>query len=313
MKSALENALRDRQDDINFGLTMYPFPEFDNEPISPTDCGADGNCCEMPNSSDPQVFVGQGSDAVDEIITVLDATEPGGGTPTAVALEYARDYFINGPGDNLSGEKYVLLATDGGPNCNAGLECGADLCTANLDGQDCAGDAPNGNCCDIGYAGDGSGCIDDSNVVDAIEDLRDSGIDTFVVGIPGSEQYSDYLNDFAEAGGRSSGDDTYSYYRVDDVDDLADTFEEITVQLVTSCEIQLDDAPADQPAIAIDCETVSRFSSDGGEAGAGNSGEVENWTWDGQTGTVELLGETCEQVAAGVGRVDVLFNCPGID
>jgi hypothetical protein len=58
MKSALENALRDRQDDINFGLTMYPFPEFDNEPISPTDCGADGNCCEMPNSSDPQVFVG---------------------------------------------------------------------------------------------------------------------------------------------------------------------------------------------------------------------------------------------------------------
>jgi len=95
------------------------------------------------------------------------------------------------------------------------------------------------------------------------------------------------------------------------VDDLADTFEQITVQLVTSCEIQLDDAPLEQPAVAIDCDPVPRFS-DGGEAGAGNSGEVENWTWDGPSGTLTLRGDVCDTVSAGVDRVDVLFNCPDI-
>lgn len=313
MKDALSSALAsDAAQHIEFGLLLYPFPKLANNPIDATTCGADGNCCEMPDGSDPQVGIGEG---VDQVETVLDDTEPGGGTPTAVGLEKALQYFTDGPGAQRSGEKYVLLATDGGPNCNPGLTCGADVCTRNLDSEDSdpCSDAPDGNCCDTDYAGDGAGCLDDSNVVDEIEALRSEGIDTFVVGIPGSEAYSSYLDSFAEAGGRAVTDGAYSYYRVDDVNDLADTFNEITVQLVTSCELQFDDAPVEQPYVAVDCEIVPRFEDTSGQAGAGNDGETENWSWDGQTGTVTLQGSTCDMVSEGVQRVDVLFMCEGIN
>src|SRR5690606_41954836 len=96
-----------------------------------------------------------------------------------------------------------------------------------------------------------SGCVDSSNVVNRIERLADAGIGTYEVGIPGSEAYSSFLNDFADAGGHPSGDDTYSYYRVDDVADLTDVFTEITTELVTSCEIELPVVPQTTPIVAI--------------------------------------------------------------
>jgi hypothetical protein len=150
MKEALSEALRTPSaENIEFGLWLYPFPDSGSDPIDASTCGVDNNCCEMPTSSDPQVGIGEGAAQVE---TVLDDTEPGGGTPTAVALERALDYFTNGPGGDRSGEKYVLLATDGGPNCNAGLSCGADVCTANMDGRSCE-DVPDNNCCDDDLTG----------------------------------------------------------------------------------------------------------------------------------------------------------------
>ena len=35
----------------------------------------------------------------------------------------AYDYFTTGAGKSLSGDRFVLLATDGGPNCNPSLTC----------------------------------------------------------------------------------------------------------------------------------------------------------------------------------------------
>src|SRR5690606_31552449 len=110
--------------------------------------GQDGNCCEMPDDIEMNVPIGSGSEAVDLIVEQLDNTVPGGGTPTARALERALEYFTSGEGASLDGDKFVLLATDGGPNCNSVLECGADLCTYNLDGmRDCSG-YKDQNCCE---------------------------------------------------------------------------------------------------------------------------------------------------------------------
>lgn len=303
MKDALDAALNEVAEQINFGLELYPTPALGSVSIDAKTCGEVGNCCEMPENNTMNVPIGEGTAAVDLISQTLDDTEPGGGTPTASALERALDYFTNGAGASLEGDKFVLLATDGGPNCNAELECGGDLCTYNLDGKDCSGFADN-NCCEAG----GEGCVDSSNVVDRIERLKDAGIDTFVVGIPGSEAYSSFLDQFAEAGGRAVSGADSSYYRVDDVAELTDVFQTITIQLVTSCELEIPESSSSlPPKVVIDCDLVPRFES--GAGGAGNDGQTANWEWTAGSETITLVGDVCDRVQAGVERIDVVVDC----
>ena len=63
--------------------------------------------------------------------------------------------------------------------------------------------------------------------------------------------------------------------------------------------------------IAIDCKLIQQSSpSADGSAGAANA--VENWRVDDTTSpvTIELLGQYCDRVKAGVERVDVIVDCP---
>src|SRR5690606_24704447 len=155
------------------------------------------------------------------------------------ALERAREDFTEGPGADLEGDKYVLLATDGGPNCNSDNTCDRMRCTPWLDGQ---GSEEN-NCC----AGAGEYCLDDESVLETIEALRKADIPTFVVGIPGTERYAPYLDAFAEAGGVPS-DGEHAYYAVPadgGVQGLVDVLHEITQLLVRSCEVELASRPRD--------------------------------------------------------------------
>lgn len=315
MKDALASALEEVAEDINFGLELYPTPKLESDVIDKDTCGQDGNCCEMPDDIDMNVPIGSGSGAVELIIDQLDNTLPGGGTPTARALERALEYFTRGDGASLEGDKYVLLATDGGPNCNSDLVCGADLCTYNLDGRTCSEESgfEGGNCCYTSTVTDGAGdgCVDSTNVVDRINDLQDAGIETFVVGIPGTEVYAEYLNEFAEAGGRAVSGGDSRYYRVDNVSDLTDVFREITVQLVTSCELEIPRSSSTlPPKVVVDCDIIPR--SEGGEGGAGGAGSDEptvNWEWDPSNDTITLVGEACKRVSRGVDRIDVVVDC----
>lgn len=84
--------------EMRFGLMMYPS---DNE------CGA----------GDVQVPIGFGTSAM--IGGVLDTTCPGGRTPTSAALSASQGVFdmrTSGP-DESPGVPFVLLVTDGSPNC----------------------------------------------------------------------------------------------------------------------------------------------------------------------------------------------------
>ena len=314
MKGALRTALEEVADSINFGLELYPTPELESDVIDKDACGEAGNCCEMPGDIEMNVPIQSGQEAVDLIVDKLDNTDPGGGTPTARALERALEYFTQGEGKDLEGDKFVLLATDGGPNCNSDLVCGADLCTYNLDGRDCSGFSDE-NCCEAStQAGGGDGCVDSTNVVDRIERLKDAGIDTFVVGIPGTEAYADFLNDFADAGDRAVSGGDSKYYRVDNVADLTDVFRDITIQLVTSCELEIPPSSSTlPPKVVVDCEIIPRFEEGGGEGGgAGASGDGEqitNWEWEAGSDTITLVGDACDRVSRGVDRIDVVLDC----
>jgi hypothetical protein len=315
-KEALSTTLTDASDEIAFGLQLYPARD---EGGIPQNCYPD--CCEMPSGMDIDVPIEQTSEARDSILAKLDFARPGGGTPTAAALERAYHYFKSGEGADLKGSRFVLLATDGGPNCNDDTSCDLSECTLNIDGdpedpeEKCHLDG-GVNCC----ASNVEGCLDDGGVMKQIDLLRSVGVDTFVVGLTGTEAYAEQLNEFAVAGGRPRKDADEDYYRVDAEGSsagLIQVFEEITRTLVQSCEIQLTDKPPDlnEVNVAVDCTVVPRAGADSSMGGGAGSSAQNESTWDFDTSTnpptAIISGPLCDTIEEeGVGRVDVLYGCP---
>ena len=301
MRSAIATALGKVETQMNFGLVLYPYSETQ---IPLDGCEDIGNCCSLAtNGAGVVVGVQPGVVSVDQINAALTQTGPGGGTPTAAALAAALEYFTNGQGAGLSGNNYVLLATDGGPNCNDDLLCTAERCTTNLDKQ-----CDSGNCCDdeLGHMR----CLDDDSVTTELQALRDAGISTFVVGIPGTEAYSEYLDSFARTGGVPAVGADHDYYEVSagsGVEGLTSVFESITTQLVRDCSIALPETPSklDLVNVAIDCNVVPQ-NTDTGTSG---------WDFD-QTPeptSVIVHGQLCDAIQQnGAERVDVVFGCPTV-
>jgi hypothetical protein len=293
LKTALSEALATVQGQVSFGLELFP----------PVDCTE--GCCPFPaGDAAVNVPVGPGITTVPQILSTLETAGYAGGTPTADALQRALEYFTTGSGKDLVGEKFVLLATDGGPNCNQNLTCATPAtCTANIDEQgSCTKTGP--NCC----AGAASiSCLDNVRTEQQIQALAASGIPTFVVGIPGTEDYATYLNSFAVAGGKpAAGGGYYAVTAEGGVQGLTDVFTTITTQLIRACEIQLQSDPPNlqEVNVALDCAVVPQTTGDG-----------SGWELDTATtpDTVRLLGTFCEYVQVnGVERVDVIFGCPTV-
>jgi len=297
LKAALGPALTAVQYEMSFGLLLYPFGD---QAQIPLDCFE--GCCEVPTGPAAiQVGIEPGIRSVSKVIDALNATAPGGGTPTAAALDAALGYFTTGAGKELKGDRFVLLATDGGPNCGANETiCAADHCTPNLDGL-CP--AAQGNCC----AGEGSYCLADAAVVQKIRALADASVPTFVIGIPGTERYANYLNAFATAGGVPNPNAPPDYYSVSaggGVEALTQTLVDITTHLVRSCDVDLGTTVPplkDLVNVAVDCDIVPF------EDGAG---------WDisrDAPTTLVLAGDACDRVRReGARRIDVVYGCPTV-
>lgn len=292
LKSALGTALDNTAAEINYGLELFPYSTTKEIPLE-----CDTGCCDVDDGvGGVNVPIQAGQSGVDQIKAALTATSPGGGTPTAAALKAALTYFSD-PTNKLDGKKFVLLATDGGPNCNANNTCDAKTCTPNLDGQ-----CPSGNCCSL----DGTYCLDDSDVVTEIQALAHIGVSTFVVGIPGTEQYATYLDAFAKAGGATNPSAPPSYYAVsakNGVQGLVDVFTSITTHLVRDCDVALDSTPTnlDLVNVAVDCKVIPYAD------GAG-------WSVTGSDmKTLSLMGDACHAIqTSGAERVDVVYGCPTV-
>lgn len=307
---ALQTALADVADQMNFGLILYPY-----DPAG----GAtqEGVTCSVVDGPDAvNVPIAEGTRTVSQIVRIVQDTSPSGGTPTAAALKAALNYYTTGDGKALSGDKYVLLATDGGPNCNAlnsACQNDPDLCTVNLDSKN--PDSPvkcnMTNCCVRATTGMvvSEQCLDHLAVIDTIRQLKNAGVTTFVVGIPGTEAYASYLDQFAEASGQLNPNAPPEYYSVDasgGVEGLADVFKGIVTQLVHSCNIPLKAPPTDvnKVNVAIDCKLESPTDPTGG------------WEIDTSSdpNTLILKGETCANVQInGAERVDLYYGCPPIN
>lgn len=218
------------------------------------------------------------------------ARNPSGGTPIAATLEALTPTLLA-----LSGETYVVLATDGGPNCNPNAMCDASSCMLNIEGP-CSPNGP--NCClPDDPTGGPTSCVDTEATVKAIQTLAVAGLHLSVVGIPGSETYSTVLDAMALTAGSNKPTSPF-YFQVNELGDLYGVLSEIA-KVAVKCEFVIADPPADKgfTNVYLDNEVLPYNDQNG-------------WYWQ-LPWTVTLVGDACERLKAGlVKQVQIVSGCP---
>jgi hypothetical protein len=152
---------------INFGLAAFPSMS----------CPAGGgvghmNQCVPANDEEPDSgydapTVPIGPDNYTEISSVLGVVGQCGGTPLCGSMEWALSYLTSGlPDDIAELPTYVLVATDGAPNCNPEGDIGS--CESSIEG---------------GTVYSPEQCLDDVCSYNAALELAMAGIGVFVVGV----------------------------------------------------------------------------------------------------------------------------------
>jgi hypothetical protein len=164
VSTAIEQVVTATGSTVNWGLKLF---------------GSDNACGVTPGAT---VSVASGNDAA--IQAAFASASPGGDTPTESALDSAVTYMQSLTDSN---PKYLLLATDGLPNCTPG-----DAATAD----------------------------DSSGAEAAITRARTAGFDTFVVGIATAGAATATLDQMALNGGVPQPGGASSYYAVSDTTSL---------------------------------------------------------------------------------------------
>ncbi|MET0283781.1 MAG: vWA domain-containing protein [Polyangiales bacterium] len=183
---------------VNFGLMTFPGGGQRGSQFNQAAC--------TPGAVDVEIGEDKGA-AINQAISRMG---PGGYTPTASTLEAALQ-VIGSPevsDQKVTPSKFVLLVTDGDPNCSANFR-------------------PNG-----GNNEDPQGRME---TIAAIEKLTDAGVKTYVVGYEtAASSFAGQLDLMAAAGG--TGESTHR--SVASAEDLAATFEELAAY-ATSCSFRL--------------------------------------------------------------------------
>jgi hypothetical protein len=179
---------------VNWGLMMF---------ASDDDCGAP----TMPNVAPAPMTAAA-------IKTQLDGTMPTSSTPTTATINNAVAYYSTLKDNNAH---YLLLATDGMPNCGSGF----------------------------------GGGDDSANAEKAVTAAATAGIKTFVLGIGDDPTGDATLTQMAINGGvpdTSSG--SPSYFPINSQADLVKAFQTAAGTIV-SCDYQLQSAPTDPNLVTI--------------------------------------------------------------
>jgi hypothetical protein len=221
------------------------------------------------------------------IISLFTSTDPNGGTPTAVALRSAAGGLsATGP------RRFMLLATDGAPNCNPDTGVDQNVCVCTSPVMACQAPRPGP------YS-----CLDDVRTLSTLSEILGRGIPTYVVGIEDLSRpdFSDVLDRMAEAGGRPrpvTMPGEREFYSVRSAEQLHQALMDITGS-ISACGFvtTLLPTPSDPFAIAIDGRFVAEDPLDG-------------WSWvDTSRGELELHGAACMQARNGMQIEAVIDTC----
>ncbi|MGH7327119.1 MAG: VWA domain-containing protein, partial [Polyangiaceae bacterium] len=192
--------------------------------------GHSPNTCAVPASADLAPATGN----VAALIDLMQGTDPLGGTPTADAIATAATELLGIRA--ASAARAIVLATDGGPNCNPNLDKTTCTCADPVQTQ-CGAESEL--------------CLDDTRTVQTISDNASAGLPTYVIGIhdPGDTQNDTVLNAMADAGGRARSGSPH-YYPATSASDLGDALVSIRDQL-GSCTYLTSSVPSASGTITV--------------------------------------------------------------
>ena len=215
--AALDPVIMTTQDQVAWGLKMFPL----------------GDACGVPDGATVPVGISSYTGVMNAVRMNPPLSEPIGSTPTRVAVEKATMFMSGNPSPNA---KYLVVATDGLPNCRGGSGRGDDAAGA----------------------------------IAAIGAAAKAGIPSFVVGIAtaGSGAHAT-LNEMAVQGGRPRNDPT-KYYPVTNKDELVTALGLITGQ-IASCTFPLDPLPPQPDNVRVNVDGV-KVDRDTTQAGGWNYG-----------------------------------------
>jgi hypothetical protein len=183
VSAAIENVVMTTETTVNWGLIFF---------------GTDNMC---GTTMTPVVPITPAT-SYNPILNAFTTNQPSSYTPTASAVNNAVRYMQSLPAADTN-PKYLLLATDGLPNCGPG----------------------------------GTTADDSTNAVAAVAAAKAAGFPTFVVGI-GNTMGDTTLNNMANAGGEPQMGAATSFYSVTDTAGLEAALNTI-VGKIASCTIPL--------------------------------------------------------------------------
>lgn len=252
---AINTATAALADRVSFGLMLF---------ASDASCGA-GTITVPVGPSNASAITSALSGPPESIVQ--------GGTPIAATLHAARAEL-----SSLEGDSYVLLVTDGAPNCASGQNGFTCRCT--------------GGTCLINPLN----CLDDVNAVAAVQALAGAGIGTYVIGYDTGE-WVEVLDRMAAAGdtGRST------HFPVGDRASLESALRTAAGSVV-SCVYELATPPGDVRfvRVTIDGVDVPHESV---------SGDGNGWTLDGDR-AVTLIGSACDMLRDGEAHeIGIVVEC----
>jgi hypothetical protein len=253
VSAAMDTVVMATQATVNWGLIFF---------ASDNMCGVGGT---------PNVGI-----AVNNYMAISQAYATGtpqSYTPTESAVNAATAYMKTVTDTN---PKYLLLATDGLPNCKPGDKAATD--------------------------------DDTPGATTAVMNAAAAGFPTFVVGI-GNTMGEDALNGFATAGGmpQTGSPDMNSFYEVNSTADLVTALNKI-VGMVASCTIPLTNVPAGQTNVAVSIKDSS------GNVTKVPQDNNDGWSYVGNsTTTIQLNGSYCDGVKGGTySDVEFVYACDGM-
>lgn len=259
MSAALTGSLAERTGTLEFGALFYP------EILAgdPSACGGAEVVSIVPGEGTPE-----------GLRNVFESTTPIGGTPTGGALRVAREFFAEPEEGTVP---FVVLVTDGAPNCNPepATPPPACICTS-----------PDPTRCDpVENADAPLQCLDAGRALDELNLLSGAGVPTFVLGITRQADLVEVLDTMAVAGGRPRTTGPRRYYDAQTEAELNEALDAIN-DSITSCAFTLS-APSntDRFQVLLAGEPISRDPS-----------HMSGWDFTNDSNTViSLYGEACRR------------------
>lgn len=268
LTKALASNMPAVDDTMQVGALFYP-------------SGSSGRSCAVPAT--PELLPALGN--VDALLTRMRSATPGGGTPTASAIDSAANSLLGRRAATTA--RAMVLATDGAPVCNAAL-----------DPRTCRCASPTTSC-----TGRPDLCLDDERTVAAVRAAAAKGLPTYVIGIAPSESggFPDVLDAMAIAGGRPKLTGAHRFYGADSAEELNAAMLAIRNQ-VGACVFLTTSVPdaAGEITVLVD-GVVIPFDESG----------MNGWNWaDKDNGQIALSGDPCARaVAAAAPRVEARVEC----